>query len=173
MYKLRAKSNIVLGVLSILSLLAFIVVENNKVDVKQDWYKEKLEAAKLSQKAAQYIKNYRLVNGVFIDAINDPNQTALIGQEYTLITTDRGNIESKLTSTNPNFEAVIVQLLKDAGVRKGDNVAVAMTGSFPALNISIIAAIETLGANPIIITKLIFLIKHLLFFSSLYFNIYS
>ncbi|MCD4773751.1 MAG: poly-gamma-glutamate system protein [Bacteroidales bacterium] len=153
MYKFRAKSNIVLIVLSFLALLAFIAVENSKVDVKQDWYNEKLEAAELSQLAANYLKNYRLEKGVFIDAINDPNQTALIGQEYTLVTTDRGYIEAKLSTTNPNFAAVIVQLLKDAGLNKNDNVAVAMTGSFPGLNISVLAALETLNLNPIVITS--------------------
>ncbi|MEA3443416.1 MAG: poly-gamma-glutamate system protein [Bacteroidota bacterium] len=153
MYKLRAKSNIVLSVLSLLSLLAFIAVESAKVDVKQEWYAEKLEAAELSQLAANTIKEYRLGKGVFIDAINDPNNTALIGQEYTLTTTDRGYIEAKLSSTNPNFAAVIVQLLKDAGVEKNDNVAVAMTGSFPALNISVLSALKALGLKPIIITS--------------------
>ncbi len=48
MYKFRAKSNLVLSVLSLLSLLAFIAVENSKVDVKQEWYEEKLEASQLS-----------------------------------------------------------------------------------------------------------------------------
>jgi poly-gamma-glutamate system protein len=153
MVKFRAKSNILLGVLSLLSLLAFIAVENEKVDVKQRWYNEKLEAAKLSQKAAEYIKNYRLKKGVFIDVINDPNQTALIGQEFTPITTDRGYIDAKLTSTNPNFAAVVVQLLKEAGVKENDNVAVAFTGSFPALNISVLAALETLHLHPIVITS--------------------
>ena len=153
MYKFRAKSNIVLSVLSLLSLLAFIAVENGKVEVKQAYYKEKLEAAKLSQLAAEQIKNFRLENGVFVDAVNDPNQTALIGQEYTLITTDRGYIESKLSATNPNFAAVIVQLLKDAGLKEKDNVAVAMSGSLPGLNISVIAAIESMNLKPIIITS--------------------
>jgi poly-gamma-glutamate system protein len=153
MYKFRAKSNIVLGVLSLLSLLAFIAVENSKVDVQQDWYSEKLEASQLTSLAATTLKDYRLEKGVFTDDVNDPNQTALIGQEYTQITTDRGYIEAKLSSTNPNFAAVIVQLLKDAGVEKGDNVAVAMTGSFPGLNISVLAATETLELNPIVITS--------------------
>ncbi|MCF8373060.1 MAG: poly-gamma-glutamate system protein [Bacteroidales bacterium] len=153
MYKFRAKSNIVLTVLSVLSLLAFIAVENGKVEVKQKWYAEKLEAAELSQLAANTLKEYRLGKGVFIDAINDPNNTALIGQEYTLVTTDRGYIEAKLSSTNPNFAAVIVQLLKDAGLKEKDNVAVAMTGSFPGLNISIMAALEALDLKPIVITS--------------------
>ena len=153
MYKFKAKSNIVLIVLSSLSLLAFIAVENSKVDVKQQWYSQKLEAAQLSQLAANHLKNYRLENGVFIDVINDPNQTALIGQEYTLVTTDRGYIDSKLSTTNPNFAAIIVQLLKDAGLKEHDNVAVAMSGSFPGLNISVIAALETLKLKPILITS--------------------
>ena len=153
MYKFRAKSNSVLIILTSLSLLAFIAVENSKVDVKQDWYNEKVEAAKLSQLAANYLKTYRLENGVFIDVINDPNQTALIGQEYTLVTTDRGYIDAKLSATNPNFAAVVVQLLKDAGLEENDNVAVGMTGSFPGLNISVLAALETLNMNPIVISS--------------------
>jgi len=153
MYKFRAKSNIVLSALSFLSLLAFIAVENSKIDVKQDWYAEKFEAAQLANVAANNLKKYRLEKGIFIDDVNDPNQTALIGQEYTQITTDRGYIEAKLSTTNPNFAAIIVQLLKDAKVEEGDNIAVAMTGSFPALNIATIAALETLKLNPIVISS--------------------
>lgn len=153
MYSFRAKSNIVLSLLFVLSLLALIAVENSKVDSKQEWYDQKLEAARLSQVASECIKNYRLEKGVFIDAINDPNQTALIGQEYTLISTDRGYIDSKLSTTNPNFAAVMVQFLKEAGLEKGDHVAVGFTGSFPALNIAVLAALETLNLKPILITS--------------------
>jgi poly-gamma-glutamate system protein len=153
MFKLRATSGVVLGILSLLSLLALLWVENSKVDVKQDWYNEKLEAAQLSQKAAEQLKNYRLENGIFIDVVNDPNETSLIGQEYTLITTDQGFIDAKLASTNPNFAAVVVQLLKDAGLHENDHVAVAFSGSFPGLNISVIAALETLKLEPITITS--------------------
>lgn len=153
MIKFRAKSNIVLGLLFLLALLALIAVENRKVDQKQDWYNEKLEAAQLCQLAANQLKNYRLEKGVFIDVVNDPNQTALIGQEFTLITTDRGEIEAKLSSTNPNFAALVVQFLKDADLRQNDHVAVAFTGSFPALNIAVIAALESLRLNPVIITS--------------------
>lgn len=152
MNKFRAKSNIVLGLLFLLALLALIAVENGKIDKKQPYYTEKFEAAKLSQLAANQLKQHRLDKGVFVDAVNDPNQTTLIGQEFTLITTDRGEIEAKLASTNPNFAAVMVQLFKDAGLRKGDYIAVALTGSFPGLNISVIAAAEALQLNPIIIT---------------------
>ncbi|MEZ5145840.1 MAG: poly-gamma-glutamate system protein [Bacteroidales bacterium] len=113
-----------------------------------------MEAATLSAEAAYSIKQYRLNKGIFVDEVNDPNQTALIGQEYTLITTDRGYIDSKLATTNPNFAAMIVQLLKEAGVEKGDQVAVAFTGSFPALNISVRwQPSKPLQIKPVIITS--------------------
>lgn len=153
MVKFRAKSTTVLGALFLLSLLAFIAVEKGKKDVRQDWYGEKLAAARLSQEAAAYLKGYRLENSIFIDDVNDPNQTALIGQEYSLITTDQGNIESKLSTTNPNFAAVIVQLLKEAGLKEKDHVAVAFSGSFPGLNISVLAALEKLNLTPVVITS--------------------
>jgi poly-gamma-glutamate system protein len=153
MYKFRAKSTAALSILSVLALLAFVAVEQSKIDVKKAWYTEKLEAAQLAQKAEQVLKNYRVENSIFIDVVNDPNQTALIGQEYTLVTTDRGDIDAKLSTTNPNFAAVVVQLLKDAGVQAGDNVAVALSGSFPGLNISVAAAIESLRLHPITITS--------------------
>lgn len=153
MVTFKAKSNIVLGLLFLLALLAFIAVENGQRDVKQEYYNEKLEAARMAQAAENCLKESRLENSVFIDDVNDPNQTALIGQEYTMITTDQGNIESKLSATNPNFAAVIVQLLKEAGLEEKDHVAVAFSGSFPGLNIAVIAALETLGMKPIVITS--------------------
>ncbi len=85
--------------------------------------------------------------------MNDPNETALIGQDITPITTDRGYIESKLTATNPNFAAVIVDMLKEAGLEKNDMVAVTFTGSIPGINISVLAALQTLRLKPIIITS--------------------
>ena len=153
MLKISAKSNYVLGVVALISVLAFLLVEYEKADYQQKWYPEKLAAARLAKAASECIKSKRLENGVFIDAINDPSQTALIGQEYSLITTDHGSIEAKLSSTNPNFAAVVVQLMKEAGVSENDLVAVSMTGSFPGLNIATMAAMQTLKVKPVIISS--------------------
>lgn len=153
MYEFSAKSKRVLIVLTILSLIAFYLVETYKEDAKRKWYDQKLEAAKTAQAAFDYLKNYRLQKGVFVDAINDPNETALIGQDITPITTDRGYIESKLTALNPNFAAVIVEMLKEAELKPGDNVAVSFTGSLPGINICVVSALQTLKLNPIIITS--------------------
>ncbi|KAA0246887.1 MAG: poly-gamma-glutamate system protein [Ignavibacteriota bacterium] len=150
---LNSGSKTVLSVLSLLALMAFLAVEYDKEDVKLKFYEQKFEASKLAKEAMDYLKESRMRKGVFVDVINDPNETALIGQDITPITTDRGYIEAKLTATNPNFAAVVVDMLKEAELEKNDVVAVAFTGSFPGLNIAVHSALQTLKLKPIIITS--------------------
>lgn len=152
-YNLSAGSKTVLSVLALLSLMAFLAVEYGKEDVKLKWYDQKLEASEIASEATEYLKEFRMQKSVFVDVVNDPNETALIGQDITPITTDRGFIEAKLTSTNPNFAAVIVDMLKEAELEKDDVVAIAFTGSFPGLNIAVHSAVQTLKLKPIIITS--------------------
>lgn len=151
MKQFRAKSNLVLGTLFLISIISLYFIENNKIEVKSKWYDEKIEATKTTQRACSFIKNYRLTKGVFIDNVNDPNETAMIGQEFSPITTDRGFIDAKLTATNPNIAALIVQFLKETEVKENDHVAITMSGSFPVINIATIAACQVLKLKPIII----------------------
>jgi len=152
-YNLNAGSKTVLSVIALLSLMAFLAVEYGKEDVELKWYNQKLEASKLAEEAANYLKEFRMRKAVFVDIVNDPNETALIGQDLTPITTDRGYIEAKLTATNPNFAAVVVDMLKEAELEKNDVVAIAFTGSLPGLNIAVHSAVQTLKLKPIIITS--------------------
>jgi len=131
-----------------------MVVElNSKTRAQTKYYKEKLEAAEKADRAFAVIKDTVLRMGIPIDRINDPNETGIIGLQYSPITTERGDLETKLTSTNPNMAALVVELLKEAGATKGDFVAVSVTGSLPALNISTMSAIEALGLKPVIMTS--------------------
>jgi len=54
---------------------------------------------------------------------------------------------------NPNFAAVVVEMLRQARVREGDAVAIGFSGSFPAINICVLAAVDTLRLRPLIITS--------------------
>lgn len=88
-----------------------------------------------------------------IDPETDPARSGLIGPAMTRVTSDIGDLESKQTSVNPNFAAVFVDLLKKAHVKAGDQVAVSVTGSFPALNIALYSALATLHLKPTIISS--------------------
>ena len=147
------KSNVVLATLAIFSVVGLTIVERSRTDAVQVHYNEKFQASSLAKDMLNFIKLYRDKNAVYIDNINDPNETGIIGQEFTQITTGRGSLPVKLSTTNPNSAALVVQLLKDAGLKEGDCVAICATGSFPALNIATYAALHTLGLKPIVISS--------------------
>ena len=77
----------------------------------------------------------------------------LIGEEYTPITTTMGAHDAKILSQEPDFAAVIVDMLSRAGVKPGDVVAVNMSSSFPALNIATISAIDAMSARPVVVSS--------------------
>jgi poly-gamma-glutamate system protein len=151
MNKISIQSTLVLSVLASLAVAFIFLVELTKTSKKQDWFDEKMQASLLAKKALTQIKIKHYGNAEITDNINDPNETGLIGEEYSSITTGEGSLPIKLSTTNPNMAALAVQLLKDAGAEKGDSIAICMTGSFPALNISTLAAIQTLELIPIVV----------------------
>ncbi len=143
-----------LVMLAVLGLLAIAFVEGSLHRVKQRWFEEKLRAAKLTERAQMAIRNAPGAKRIVVDPVADPNGTGLIGEQFTIITTDQGDLDAKLTTTNPNWAAVVVDMLKRAGVSEGDFVAISWTGSMPALNIAVLAAVETIGAKPVIISSI-------------------
>jgi len=153
MYRPSIKSHRTLLVLMILAAGLFYWSENSRVRIRQPNYDLKTQAAQRMLQAIDALRANRAAAGWALDEVNDPNQSALIGERYSLITTDQGELGAKLTSINPNFAAVILQMLVDAGVGKGDKAAVAFTGSFPALNLAVIIACEVLDVEPVIITS--------------------
>ncbi len=148
-----AKSKFSLVILMLIAIALFIWVDNSRVFVSDKYYEEKLAASKLMQSAELAIKEYRNSEGIYIDEVNDPNRTAMIGDKQSPIITDRGDLTSKLTSLNPNFAAVIVEMFKEANLKKGDKIAISYTGSFPALNIAVLSAAKVMELEPIIISS--------------------
>ena len=153
MYKPSLKSTWTLAVLALVAYLLFAWVEYAKILVEQPDSAEKLAASELMYEALVTIRDHRLPHGVVVDDINDPIQSTLMGQQNTLITTTAGQFAAKLTTINPNFAAVMVDMYLKAGIRSGDQVALAMTGSFPAMNIAALAACKVLELDPVIITS--------------------
>ncbi len=137
----------------VVSVGLFYWAVSSRVPVKQPYHDIKMEASERMVKALEVLRKDRVDAGWALDDVNDPNQSAIIGVQYSLITTTEADLGSKLTTINPNFAAVIIQMLKDAGVKAGDKVAVAFSGSFPALNIAVTIACEVLDVEPVIITS--------------------
>jgi poly-gamma-glutamate system protein len=139
--------------LGLLSLAAFLVLKlavGEPPAVREDMRR----AADLMSRAAAAVRDCREAAGVPIDEAVDVNLTGLIGLESSPITTSLGNLEAKRTTANPDFAALVVLLLQQAGVRKGDVVAIGASGSFPALTVAVLCAAETLGARALVIGSL-------------------
>lgn len=139
--------------ISLLALLGLLAVEQFKVTVRQSDYEEKLAAARLAREAMEAVREFRLRQGLKIDTETDPTGSGLIGTLMTPVTSDPGLLRSKQTTVNPNFAAVVVEMLREAEVGPGDAVAVGLSGSFPAMNICVLAALKTLQARPVIISS--------------------
>lgn len=152
-WKPNKVSRTVLSLIAVFSLCGLVAVDRFKITKNQPHFREKLAASKLARQALTKIREERIRRNIAIDPEVDPAQTGMIGELMSSITSNNGHLPAKQTSVNPNFAAVVVHLLKQAGVRQGDLVAVGLSGSFPAVNIAVYSAIQTLKLKPVIIAS--------------------
>ncbi len=106
--------------------------------------KEEKLAVKYMENMISLIASHCQQTGIQIDVKNDPNKTGLIGPEWTSITSTVGHPDAKRTTINPEFAALIVTLLREAGVQHGDTIALGSSGSFPGLLLSSMAAAKAM-----------------------------
>jgi poly-gamma-glutamate system protein len=111
-------------------------------------------ASRSMEMAIKVLRESYLSRGLQFDESVDPNHTALIGVEYSEMVTTLGNADAKRSTTNPNVAGLVVQLLVEAGVRRGDTIAVGCSGSFPALAVATLVATKALGVHPVIVLSL-------------------
>lgn len=142
-----------LVILSAIALVSFVVsINSTTIDISPS-YDMKIKAANLMKESMVELKNVRMEAGVFIDDENDPNETGLVGSPFSLITTDEGDLDAKLTTLDPNFSAGMVELMLRMNLQKGDTVAILLTGSMPGANIAVLTAANAMGLIPMVITS--------------------
>ncbi|WP_246053057.1 poly-gamma-glutamate system protein [Leptospira semungkisensis] len=141
-------------VFGIFSLFVLYLVETCKQETVQPHFEKKLQAAKIALQAFQEIRKIRLERNKEIRSDFDPSGYGLIGEFFTPVTSNLGVLRAKQISINPNFAALVLDYLIKAGVQKGDTVAVAFSGSFPALNICVYAAAKVLDLRVVSISSL-------------------
>jgi poly-gamma-glutamate system protein len=115
---------------------------------------EMKEAVEMTKRMFGVIEELKKERNIVSDAHSNVPYDFMIGDEWTEITTTLGSLEAKETSTNPDFSALIVRLLHEAGVTAGDKVGIILSGSFPALAISTLAALQTMDIQPVVMSSL-------------------
>ena len=117
-------------------------------------FEEKLMASEIMESALNVLKyEVRDIRGKTIYIDIDPNTTGLIFKEDSPIRSSIGDLEAKQTVLKPNFAAVIIDHLIQAGISSGDTVAVGMTGSMPGANIAVLSACKAMGVHTVSISS--------------------
>lgn len=142
-----------LVVIGALALTGVMATERLRVRRIQPHHGDKLAASRLALKGLQFLKAERLRRGLPINSDVDPMESGIIGLPMTKVTSNTGVLEAKQTSVNPNFAAAVLHELKRARVKPGQRVALGVSGSFPALNVAVYAAVLQLRLVPVIITS--------------------
>lgn len=145
-------SRSILLILALFSVGGVASVEVFKSTFQQRMYKEKIRAARQMGKAIQHLAKERIKISGPLDLDSDPAQSGVIGILMSDITSTSGHLESKQTTINPNWAAVMIEYFRRAKLKAGDQVAVGFSGSFPALNLATVIAAETYGLKLLVTT---------------------
>ena len=143
-----------LVVLAIISIIAYSIAFFSRMEFVSNTYDIKINASTKMQESMKMLKNIRMEKGVFIDIENDPNETGLVGSQFSLITTDEGDLDAKLTTLDPNFAAAMVELLSRANLTSRDTIALMLTGSMPGANMAMLIACKAMDIYPFIISSI-------------------
>lgn len=95
-------------------------------------------------KGCAVIREARYPGGRKLPA-NDLSGSGLLGSEEGLLTTSLGKLESKQSTLQSGWVWVVADMISEAGVARGDTVAVTLTGSFPALDMAVLLVLEAAG----------------------------
>lgn len=137
---------------AIFAIFGLFFVQSASIKPGNQSLKVKLRASQLASQSFKFLASERAARGLpFYET--DRGKTGLIGPKISSITSDRGYLRAKIASLNPNFAALIVDWLEQIEVKQGDVVAVALSGSFPALNICVFSALRAMNLKPMIITS--------------------
>ena len=118
------------------------------------YYKSMIQAVELAQDWFDIIGEEKQRREIISDAGSGVPNGFMIGDDFTSITTTLGSLSAKEVSSNPDFAALMVRLLKTAGMEPGNKAGLIISGSFPALAVSTLAAIRVLDMEAVIMSSL-------------------
>lgn len=137
---------------ALLIIISIAITLNTKDIEKCKYYEEKVNAATLTKTCEDKIKEYKINHGIELSK-QDIYESGMLGVNMTYITTTSGSLEAKKTSINPDFAAVAIDMFKNANLKKGDEIGCTFSGSFPAINLAVMCAIEVFGLKPVIMAS--------------------
>ena len=134
---------------ALLGARELLVTESVRPDAAQ-----MVDAGKRAAEWFRLIEQMKAEDGISNELTPEVPYAGMMGTEWSEITTTQGSLEAKRTAAQPAFSALLVRLLHDAGVDSSMRVGVIVSGSFPSLAIATLAALQTIGADVVLISSL-------------------
>lgn len=117
-----------------------------------EYYDTQVRAAQQLERCFEAVRGYKAERNIPLSQ-EDYHATGMIGEPYTGITTTLGAVEAKRTTAWPDMAALCVRLLYEAGVRPGDRVGGGFSGSFPGMDLALVAACESMDVELVCIAS--------------------
>lgn len=152
---MRKKENTILRLMAaVLALLTLAVLLTHQSATlgRNEYYEIQVDAARRLERYFAAVRGYKEELDIPLSE-DDIHKTGMIGLPYTGITTTSGALEAKRTTAWPDMAALCVRMLFEAGVRPGDTVGAGFSGSFPGMNLAVVAACESMNVKLICISS--------------------
>ena len=149
--KEKVTLRILAAVLALLVVSAFFSHQSATLE-PTPYYDTQIAAVRKLEECFAAVKGYKEELGIPMNP-EDIHHTGILGAEFTGITTTIGALEAKRTTTWPDMAALVVRMLHEAGVQRGDTVGAGFSGSFPGLNLAVVAACEAMDVELICISS--------------------
>ena len=141
--KIRKRFIIAVPIILLIGLLSVYISAEKTAEEYEDM---QIRAAERMENAEAYLKERVLSLGFEIEA-EDLNQTGLLGPEFTELTSTPGDENAKRSTLNPLFASAMIRYFYQAGLKKGDTIAIGATGSFPGFVIASLTAATEMGLH--------------------------
>ena len=152
---MREKEQITMKLLAVMLVILAIcgwLTHKSARLVYTDYYDTQIQAVQLLEHCFSAVKSYKQELGIPLSP-HDIHNTGILGEEFTGITTTIGALEAKRTTTWSDMAALCVRMLHEAGVKPGDRVGAGFSGSFPGMNLAVVAACEAMDVELICISS--------------------
>lgn len=149
--KERISLCIMAAVLALLTVSA-VLTHQSATLAQNEYYEIQVDAARRLEGYFAAVRSYQEELGIPLSE-DDIHKTGMIGLPYTGITTTVGALEAKRTAAWPDMAALCVRMLYEAGVRPGDTVGAGFSGSFPGMNLAVVAACESMNVELVCISS--------------------
>lgn len=152
---MKKKEQTTLKLLSVILVIVTVclwLTHQSASPVYTDYYDTQIRAVHILENCFSAVKSYKEELGIPLSP-HDMHNTGILGDEFTGITTTIGALEAKRTTSWPDMAALCVRMLHEAGVKPGDRIGAGFSGSFPGMNLAVIAACEAMDVELVCIAS--------------------